>query len=294
MNPSLVEDTLYSVIGLPDFATPTEIEAMRRRFESDPAFAELRASQIAPGLRNVFQILGDAKQKQWYDLLLEAQLRTDGLLTPIADPNERIAIQTFAHELGFELQSHSDLVFRVKRELDVAEIESNSQVNEFSARLDDVELVFSSYPCIAQLFEEVDSIHLRLRLQTNQLISITSGFSRIVASHGDEMRLICLSHDSGNSELHAAYINRSQGVFAPLEHAGKNLFAGDRVQIAERLGIRGRPDRIRKLIREYYRSLADAIAFFEAQVDKRACAQSTLNFANRVHPETDWFLSNQL
>jgi len=282
-----VEDTLYSIIGLRDFASATEVEMMLHQFETSPEFADLRRSQLASGLTNVFSILLSPQSKQWYDLLLEAQLRSDGYLTPIHDPHERAAICNFAKELGIELVPVSEWVFRIRPIAgDEPESVSESAVRQFPVQLASIQIVFHGFTCKVASGYDFDTPQVVLHWQHGQSFPFRSGEIKIVGSGGDRVVLIGIDSDPGTEQFQAGYINRSQSVFSPLEHAGNSLFSGSREEVAERLGIRARPDSIRKAISQYYRQLANAICHFEPEIDRDSVEAACARFGKKLH--SDW------
>lgn len=285
MNLNDREYTLYEKIGLENFAPSVDIEACQNHFEIAPEFDELRHSAICEDLRKVFAILGNAQTKAWYDLLLEGLQRNEKLLTPIADPSERVEIQRFAVHLGIHLVQRTETVLQiVQPDQQTGQPQSLSSSNR-KFQLGESEIIFSAIPCKAQFSDYDDNLYLVAINQPGVNFPFQSEVALIMASQGDDIQIVSLGGQPGQSQLQAGYINQTQGLYAALEFAGQALFCGGKEDIAERLGTRARSDRIRELILEFYQLLAEAMSEFDTNVDAIAAASSFRPFAERVHAD---------
>lgn len=276
--PELQSNSLYTQIGVRDFATSTEIAEKLSRLQD-----------IDSGeLQTAVEILADYSLKNAYDMVLEAWTNPDRLLPRFATPEAAKVVIDVAKRTGFELNEVHTNTFQVRMPLTTESSEEREPVaanQGFDIKIGNRTLILETAKFIAH--RERRSQRIRLEVisgESHSLLDIPDTIVQEETIQGDEGVLLRLKQSETKIEtVNFAILNQSQSLTAPLAEGGRYLFSKSRQSIAASFQVRDSNDRIKQLIRCYYRDLADLVSQLDSRIGRQATLKSFINYFERYH-----------
>lgn len=270
--------SLYTQIGIRDFATSTEIA--QRLFETGDDESE--------ELQTAIEILTDYSLKNAYDMVLEAWSNSDRLLPRFATPEAANVVIDVASRVGFELKEIHTNTFQVRATAATDVLDENEPAGEdqeLEIKVGNRQLIFEATRFVAHRDRYNQKIVLELiSAESSSLLFIPDTIVQKDTNSGDKGILIQLKQFEVQTEpVSFAILNQSQGLSSPLAAGGRFLFSKSRKTIADSFQIRDSQERVQQLIRTYYRDLAGLILKFDSRIGRNVTLKSFLKYFEQYH-----------
>lgn len=276
--PDLRSNNLYAQIGIRDFATSTEIAEKLSQID------DIESDE----LKTAAEILADYSLKNAYDMILEALANSDRLLPRFASPDAATVVIDVANRVGFnlkEVHTNTYQIISTTTPDSSGRHERDDENTDLRIKVGNQELMLEA----ARFIAHRDRFSKKIVLETDtaesrSLVFIPDTIVQDDTKQGDEGILIRLKQIEGLAEpISFAILNQSQRLTAPLAAGGRYLFSKSRQTIANSYQIRDSNERVKQLIRSYYRDLAELISHLDSRIGQKVTVRSYIKYFERYH-----------
>jgi hypothetical protein len=278
----LEHESLYEIIRVKNFATTQEVEERWQEFSNrqnlDPS------STMSEKVDTAFRFLRHFETKQIYDTLLDALQRRDKTLPRFASPGDETATLELAVYLNLPLVPIGPLTYKIATP-GRNRGENGSVFARYTLPVGEAFLSFIAIPFVAESDRFSEEPVLCLDGNQDVALQLRSIMTTVKIRHGDQGLLIRVGCPNETPRLNAGYVNITSSVFGPLETASNHYFPENSLEIAQRFGLRNSKPRIQQIILEYYAALAEALARFDARIDRDTAKNSFTRVAKEYHKQ---------
>ena len=234
------------------------------------------------------EILTDYKLKNAYDMVLEAWGNPDRMLPRFATQEAATIVIEVAKRAGFVLNEIHTNTYQVRtnsppEKSDEQEPATDDQ--DLEIKVGSRQLIFATSKFIAHKERFKQRIVLEtFSSESNSLQFIPDTIVQDETVQGDEGLLIQLKQgESQIEQVNFAILNQSQCLAAPLAEGGSYLFSKSNQSIAIGFQVRDSNERIRQLIRGYYRDLANLVTQLDSRIARQATLKSFMSYFERYY-----------
>ncbi len=276
--------SLYETLGVEEFASTFKVNEAIDKLRSTDQLNDKR-TQLA------IEILTDHELKEAYNMLLESRNSGNNQLPHIQDETFLTTVLDLAKRTGFNVQQqqHGSLIvgadpIQLDQTIDEggATEPPSPDVDDFTVGRMPIKLLATPFVVTPAFLNSATQIRY-VDTQGNPKVVRSNGQNLLNSTEpGDRGLIVLAGLDQDEPSFEAALINQFQNIVVPLS-AGDAWFNQSSVEIAYQFRIRNTPARISKIIREYYRELAEFLPRFDNNVRAQTAKSTFLKYAKLQH-----------